>query len=173
MCIYEYKQFTTALRTWTTTTKCNYTVKQPTYFQPRYSHAKAQGSRDVGLPVRAVKHERPSKTTKEHPVRVGSQLHSNTSSQNHKDCRRKSVTWSKGKVWMRVKSLTRNKSNKRTRRGSSVKESWCGLSHRHEINTSILKIQTRKWVFKVLAVLRSPQYWGFLGSLLFYWTEWD
>lgn len=38
----------------------------------------------------AVKHEGSSKTTKEHPVRVGSQLHSNTSSQNHKDCRRKS-----------------------------------------------------------------------------------
>lgn len=104
-------------------------------FLRQYLHAEAQRPRDVRLPVRAVKHERPSKTTKEHPVRVGAQLHSNTSSQNHKDCRRKSVTEWKG--WVVCKDPHQKQSYQRGPVGRFIL-AW--FFHRHQRLTFHLKI---------------------------------
>lgn len=50
------------------------------------SHAKAQGSRHVCLPVGAVEHEHPSEAAEEHPVRVRAHLHGYTGSQHDKHC---------------------------------------------------------------------------------------
>ena len=54
-----------------------------------YLHSKSQCSRNICLPVWTIEHECPSKTTKKHPVRICTKLHCNTSSKNHKNCRRK------------------------------------------------------------------------------------
>lgn len=53
-----------------------------------HSHAKAQRSRNIRLPVGAIKHEDAHKTTEKHPVRVSAQLNSYTCAQNHKHCSR-------------------------------------------------------------------------------------
>lgn len=50
------------------------------------SHAKAQRPWHICLPVSAVKHKHPGKAAEEHPVRVGSHLHSYTGSQHHEHC---------------------------------------------------------------------------------------
>lgn len=54
--------------------------------RPSYSHAEAQRAGDVGLPVRAIKHEHAGETAEEHPVGVRAQLNRYTGAQHHKHC---------------------------------------------------------------------------------------
>lgn len=51
---------------------------------PTHSHAKAQGSWHVGLPVSTVEHEHAGEAAEEHPVGVGSKLDGDTGAQDHK-----------------------------------------------------------------------------------------
>lgn len=53
------------------------------------SHAKAQRSWHVCLPVGTVEHKHPGEAAEEHPVRIGSHLDCYTGSQHHKHCRDK------------------------------------------------------------------------------------
>lgn len=51
------------------------------------SHAEAQRSRHVCLPVGAVEHEHPGEAAEEHPVGVCAHLHRDAGSQHHEHCR--------------------------------------------------------------------------------------